>query len=478
MSLFEQPTKVLIEKLNSGELSSLQLTEESLEAVCRLDGEIEAFTQVDLDRARSQAEDIDKRRKAGQSVGLLAGLPVAVKDNLCTTWGQTTCSSKMLQKYESPFNATVIEKVLQADGVIIGKTNLDEFAMGSTTENSALKQTSHPTDPSRVPGGSSGGSAAAVGAKMVPLALGSDTGGSIRQPASFCGIVGMKPTYGRVSRYGLVAFASSLDQIGPMSTDVYGSARMLQVISGTDPHDSTCLDKDVPDYMAALDQPLAGMKVGVIGNHFKEGLGDDVKAAIDQGIEQVKALGAEIVPIELPYTDHSVAVYYLIAPSEASSNLSRYDGVHYGHRAEEFADLEEMYSKSRAEGFGPEVKRRIMLGTYALSSGYYDAYYKKAMQVRRLIRDDYEKAFEKVDLLIGPTTPTVAFPKNYGSSDPMSLYLADIYTIGANLAGLPALSVPCGTGESDLPVGLQIQGPILGEGKVLALAHQFEQARQ
>ena len=383
----------------------------------------------------------------------------------------------MLANFEAPYEATVVSRLKQAGAAIVGKVNLDEFAMGSSTENSALGKTSNPWKLNYVPGGSSGGSAAAVAAGMASVALGSDTGGSIRQPAAFCGVVGLKPTYGRVSRYGLVAFASSLDQIGPFSRDVYGSAATLQAIAGHDPLDSTSLDKPVPNYLETLDQPLEGLKLGFIEEWLGDGVDESVRQAVQQAVDVYRKLGAEIVPVSLPHSKYGVATYYIIAPSEASSNLARYDGIHYGHRAENCETLAEVYRKSRSEGFGEEVKRRIMLGCYALSSGYYDAYYLKALKVRRLVQQDYFKAFADVDLLIGPVTPGPAFERGAMIDDPLEMYMADIFTIGANLAGIPAISLPAGMTDSGLPLGVQLLGPVLGEEKLLRAARMFELAQ-
>ncbi|WP_237225732.1 Asp-tRNA(Asn)/Glu-tRNA(Gln) amidotransferase subunit GatA [Rubinisphaera sp. JC750] len=419
----------------------------------------------------------DEAQPETAAEGVLAGVPVAVKDNICTAELKTTCASKMLANFEAPYEATVVSRLKQAGAAIVGKVNLDEFAMGSSTENSALGKTNNPWKLNYVPGGSSGGSAAAVAAGMASVALGSDTGGSIRQPAAFCGVVGLKPTYGRVSRYGLVAFASSLDQIGPFSRDVYGSAATLQAIAGHDPLDSTSLDKPVPDYLETLDQPLEGLKLGFIEEWLGDGVDDSVRQAVQQAVDVYRKLGAEIVPVSLPHSQYGVATYYIIAPSEASSNLARYDGIHYGHRAENCETLAEVYRKSRSEGFGEEVKRRIMLGCYALSSGYYDAYYLKALKVRRLVQQDYFKAFADVDLLIGPVTPGPAFERGAMIDDPLEMYMADIFTIGANLAGIPAISLPAGMTDSGLPLGVQLLGPVLGEEKLLRAARMFELAQ-
>ncbi|MBN1392728.1 MAG: Asp-tRNA(Asn)/Glu-tRNA(Gln) amidotransferase subunit GatA, partial [Sedimentisphaerales bacterium] len=423
-----------------------------------------------------KAAEVDKRIAKGEAVGELAGVPVAVKDVLCTTFGATTCASKILENFRSPYNATVIEKLLSADAVIVGKTNMDEFAMGSSTENSGLKQTVNPWDTTRVPGGSSGGSTAAVAAGLCCAALGSDTGGSIRQPASFCGVVGLKPTYGRVSRYGLVAYGSSLDQIGPITRTVEDCALMMNVIAGYDERDSTSVDEKIApptDYPAKLDEPVEGLKVGV-ASKFNAGADEQVQKAINEAIEVYRKLGAEIIEIEMPHFDYAIAAYYVIATAEASSNLARYDGVHYGHRTKDAADYIEIYTKSRAEGFGKEVKRRIMLGTYALSSGYYDAYYLKALKVRNLIRGDFTKAFEKCDAILMPVSPTTAFKIGEKVNDPLKMYLSDIYTIAVNLAGIPGISIPCGFDDKNLPIGLQILAPAFGEEKLLRISRMYE----
>lgn len=465
-----------IAQLNRGETSSVALTEACLQAISAHDPNIRAFLSINADAALAQAKAVDDKRKAGQPVGKLAGLPVAVKDNMCVTGTKTTCASRILENFVPPYDAGAIEKLKAADAVIIGKTNLDEFAMGSTTENSAFQVTRNPWNLEHIVGGSSGGSAAAVAARMVPLSLGSDTGGSIRQPAGFCGVVGMKPTYGRVSRYGLVAYASSLDQIGPFATDVASAALLLEVISGHDGRDSTSVDRPVPEYSQTVEQPLAGLRVGIAREHFVEGLDREVEAAIKQSLDVYRSLGAEIVELSLPHSKYAIATYYLIAASEASSNLARFDGVHYGHRAAKFSNLIDMYSASRGEGFGAEVKRRIMLGTYALSAGYYDAYYLKALKVRRLIRQDFDAAFERCDVLASPIAPTPAPHLGELVNDPLAMYLSDIYTISANLAGLPGLSLPCGLSSTGLPIGLQLLAAPFEEEKLLRAARMFERA--
>ncbi len=457
----------------AGERSAIETVEESLAAIEASNPIHQAVLRVDADRARAKAADIDARRRQGTTLGTLAGVPVLLKDNICTSWGLTTCGSLMLQNYRSPYDATVVQRLEQADAVIVGKTNLDEFAMGSSTENSAFGPVRNPWNTHCVPGGSSGGSAAAVAAGCVPVALGSDTGGSIRQPAAFCNVVGFKPGYGRVSRYGLVAFGSSLDQIGPLTHTVADTARVLRVIAGSDRNDSTCLDETVPDYDAALEKTSGDLRIGVAPEAFGEGLDPEVKAAVELAIETYRSHGARIVDVHLPHLSHAVACYYIVCTAEASSNLARFDGVHYGHRsaASEVIDL---YERSRAEGFGDEVKRRIMLGTYALSSGYYDAYYLKALKVRTLIKRDFERAFEQADVVLTPTSPVPPFRVGERVDDPLALYLADVYTAPANLAGIPAVSVPCGFTAAGLPIGMQLQAPVLGESGLLAAAGMYQ----
>jgi len=478
MSVFSSSAIELIDRLNAGEVTSFELAEASLNSVAARDADIRAFLSTSADAALAQAKAIDEKRKAGQSVGKLAGLPIAIKDNMCTLGVKTTCASRILENFVPPYDAGVIEKLKAADAVLIGKTNLDEFAMGSSTENSAFQITRNPWNLDHTVGGSSGGSAAAVAARMVPLSLGSDTGGSIRQPAGFCGVVGMKPTYGRVSRYGLVAYASSLDQIGPFATDVASAALLLEVISGHDGRDSTSVDRPVPEYSQSVEQPLTGLRVGIAREHFVEGLDREVEAAIKQSLDVYRSLGAEIVELSLPHSKYAIATYYLIAASEASSNLARFDGVHYGHRAAKFDNLIDMYSASRGEGFGPEVKRRIMLGTYALSAGYYDAYYLKALKVRRLIRRDFDAAFERCDVLASPIASTPAFRLGELVNDPLAMYLSDIYTISANLAGIPGLSLPCSLSSTGLPIGLQLLAAPFEEEKLLRAARMFERATE
>ena len=470
------PLSELIAKLGARELSSAAVTAAYLDAIAQRDPQIGAFLHVDRDGALRQAEAVDAKRAAGQVMGPLAGVPVAVKDVMCEAGQPATCGSKMLKNFVAPYDSGAVTKLKQADAVLIGRTNMDEFAMGSSGENSAFGVTRNPWDTDRIPGGSSSGSAAAVAARMAPLALGSDTGGSIRQPAGLCGIVGLKPTYGRVSRYGLIAYASSLDQIGPFATDVSGAALLLEAIAGHDPRDSTSVNTPVPSYSVTLDQPLAGLKIGVPVEHFAEGLEPEIEKSVREALAVYKSLGAELKDVRLPHSKYAIATYYLIATSEASSNLSRYDGVHYGHRAAEFGSLVEMYEASRGEGFGDEVKRRIMLGVFALSAGYADQYYTKALKVRRLIRRDFDAALAEVDVIAGPVTPTAAYKLGEKSSDPLSMYLGDIYTISANLAGLPGISIPCGFTASGLPIGLQLQAAPFAEEKLLRAARMFEHA--
>jgi aspartyl-tRNA(Asn)/glutamyl-tRNA(Gln) amidotransferase subunit A len=476
--MFELSAVQTVERIRRKAWSAKEAVQASLSAIEAFNGRVGGFLSVDGDRAIAVAEAIDGRLAKGEAVGPLAGLPIAIKDNMCTTFGATTCGSKMLEHFHSPYDAHVVEQLNAAGAIVVGKTNLDEFAMGSSTENSGLGTTRNPWALDRVPGGSSGGSACAVSAGMVPVALGSDTGGSIRQPASFCGVVGLKPTYGRVSRYGLVAFGSSLDQIGPFARSVRDAALLLNVIAGKDERDSTSVDAAVPDYLAAIDKAPGHVRIGIAKEYFGEGLDGEVRGAIEAAIDQYKAMGAEVVEVDFPHLEYAIACYYLIATAEASSNLARHDGVHYGHRTAEPQDYIEVYSKSRAEGFGDEVKRRIMLGTYALSSGYYDAYYLKALKVRTLIRRDFERAFEKVDVVACPTAPTAAFKMGEKTDDPLALYLADIYTISANLAGVPGISLPCGMTAGGLPIGLQLMGPAYSEDRLLQIAHQYEAATE
>ncbi len=458
------------------EISAVELSQAAFDRIDEVESKIEAFNCLTKNTAMETAKKVDEKIAKGEELPLLAGIPLALKDNMNLIGYPTTASSKILENFVSPYNATITEKLLNNLVPIVGKANLDEFAMGSSTENSAFKKTRNPWDLNKVPGGSSGGSAASVAACEVTLSLGSDTGGSIRLPGSFCGIIGMKPTYGRVSRYGLIAFASSLDQIGPFSRCVKDAAMLLEVISGVDLKDSTSLDVPVEKYSTLLENNIKGIKIGVIKELMGEGVSVDVQKAMQNAIDTYKTLGAEIQEISLPYLKHSIGVYYIIATAEASSNLARFDGVKYGYRTKDARSLIDMYTKTRAEGFGPEVKRRIMLGTYALSSGYYDAYYKKAQQLRALIKSDFDKAFEKVDLLLSPTCPNTAFEFGSKTEDPLAMYLTDIATISANLVGIPGISVPAGFDTSGMPIGLQILAPQLQEAKLFNASYKFEQA--
>ncbi len=474
MQLHERTASELLIEMERGALIAVDLAQSCLAQVKTHDGRVKAFLRVNEESILAQAKAVDGKRQRGEKLGRLAGIPVALKDNLCLKGEVTTCASKMLEHFKPSYTAHVVERLQQEDAILFGKCNLDEFAMGSSTENSAYQQTGNPWNSEYTPGGSSGGSAAAVAASMAPLALGSDTGGSIRQPASVCGIVGMKPTYGRVSRYGLVAFASSLDQIGPLSRGIRDSALLLEVIAGHDQRDSTSVNRPVPSYTATLDDPIAGLTIGVPEEFFQKGLDFEVEQAVRAALRVYESKGAKLVPVSLPHTEYAVAVYYIVATAEASSNLARYDGVHYGHRASQFDSMIHMYSRSRGQGFGKEVQRRIMLGTYALSSGYYDAYYKKALAVRRLIKNDFDAAFSKCDVVMGPVTPTAAFKMGEKTADPLSMYLSDIYTISCNLAGIVGMSMNCGMTQSSLPIGLQILGKEFEEEKVLRAGRMFE----
>jgi len=460
--------------LAAKKVSSVELTESVFERIEKVEDRVRAYVTLTKEKALQAARKADEKVKKGETLSPLEGIPIALKDNLCTKGTLTTCSSKILANYIPPYNATIIEKLQKIGAVPTGKTNLDEFAMGSSTENSGFHPTHNPWDLNRVPGGSSGGSAAAVAADECILALGSDTGGSIRQPAAFCGVVGLKPTYGRVSRYGLVAFASSLDQIGPLTKDVTDCAILLNAISGHDPKDSTSADLPVPDHRKALVNDAKRFRLGLITELTGKGIDEQVVKAVREAARKLESLGAIVEEVSLPTFEYAVAAYYLIAPAEASSNLARYDGVKYGHRSQEGSDLINMYYNTRREGFGPEVKRRIMLGTYALSAGYYDAYYLKALKVRQLIKEDFDKAFQRFDVLLSPTAPSVSFKIGEKTADPLSMYLSDIATIPVNLAGLPAISLPCGFAE-DLPIGLQLIGEAFAEEKLLQVAYTYEQ---
>jgi len=459
------------------ETSATELTESYYKSIESKDPQVGAYLTVCKERAFAKAKEIDALATRGDALPALAGVPVGIKDVLVTSGVRTTAGSKVLGKYVPPYNSTAVSRLEAAGAVVLGKTNCDEFAMGSSNENSAWHPVRNPRDLSRVPGGSSGGSAAAVAANMAVLALGTDTGGSIRQPAAFCGVVGLMPTYGRVSRYGLIAFASSLDHIGPITNTVKDAAIVLSVIAGRDSMDSTSADLPVPDYVSELEKPVHGLRIGVAKEYFGEGLDTEVHLAVEAAIQKLADLGCEIIPVSLPHTKYAVPTYYIVATAEASSNLARYDGVRYGHRASGVRTLSEMYRRTRDEGFGTEVKRRIMLGTYALSAGYYDAYYLKAQKVRSLLAQDFREAFKKVDAIVTPTTPTPAFKLGEKVNDPLSMYLADIYTVTADLAGIPAISVPCGETKEKLPIGLQILGKHFDEGTILRVAHAYEKAR-
>jgi len=456
------PTLALLEQLQSGTLTTVELVQRCLHRIASLNGTLNAFVYVDAEGALRRAEEIDARRRRGLPTGRLGGLPVAVKDNICVRGMPTTAGSRALQNFSPVYSAHVVERIEAEDGVLIGKLNLDEFAMGSSTETGLAGPVRNPWNPALTAGGSSGGSAAAVAAGLVPLALGSDTGGSIRQPASFCGITGLKPTYGRVSRYGLIAYASSLDQVGPLAVDAAGCALLLECVSGHDSRDSTSHPTPVSVWRSEAGAG-APLRVGIAEEYFGDGLDSEVASAVRTAIEVLRETGSSVVPVSLPHSRYAVAAYYLIACSEASSNLARYDGIHYGHRAEKFADLTDLYCQSRAESFGAEVRRRVMLGTYALSAGYYDAYYLRALKVRRRIQQDFQQAFEQVDVIAGPVAPSAAFRLGEKLSDPLAMYLSDICTISTNLAGIPAISVPCGFTGDGRPVGLQLQSRLLHE---------------
>jgi len=472
--MIEKTATELLALQDSKSIRAVEITEAFLAAIRRREPTLQAFLHVDEAAAIEQAKAVDAKREAGQPLGALAGIPVAVKDVLCVKGVRTTAGSRILENFHPPYHAHAIERLLAADAVLIGKTNMDEFAMGSSTENSAYRKTRNPWNPDCIPGGSSGGSAAAVAGGEAPLSLGTDTGGSIRQPAALCGIVGMKPTYGRVSRYGLIAFASSLDQIGPFARTVEDAARLLEAVAGHDPRDSTSVNRPVPAYTRSVNQPVRGLRIGVPKEFFGDGLDVEVGAAVQTALKEYEKLGATLVDVSLPHSPYALAAYYIVAPAEASSNLARFDGMHYGHRTKRKADLIGTYSQSRGEGFGPEVKRRIMIGTYVLSSGYKDAYYVKALQVRRLVKQDFDRAFERCDVIMGPTTPTAAFPLGAKQDDPLAMYLSDVYTVSCNLAGLPGLSLPCGFTANGLPIGLQLLAAPFEEENLFRIARMYE----
>jgi aspartyl-tRNA(Asn)/glutamyl-tRNA(Gln) amidotransferase subunit A len=475
MKIYKLTIHQLHQLLVKKEVTSREATEALYQRIQEVDGKIKAYLMLTQEEAFRQADQVDGKIARGEEIGDLAGIPIGIKDILCTKGIRTTCGSKILQGYVPFYDGTVVRRLKEREAVFLGKLNMDEFAMGSSTENSGFQITRNPWDLERIPGGSSGGSAAAVAADECIAALGTDTGGSIRQPAFCCGVVGMKPTYGRVSRYGLVAFASSLDQIGPITKDVEDCAILMNAISGYDPCDSTSVNVEAPDYKHSLIRDVRGIRIGIPDEYFIKGMDPDVEKAVREAIGLFEKWGAKAQRISLPHTEYAVAVYYIICTAEASSNLARYDGVKYGHRSKGFKDLMEMYTRTRAEGFGQEVKRRIILGTYVLSAGYYEAYYRKASQVRTLMRRDFEEAFEKVDVIVTPTAPTPAFRIGEKVKDPLQMYLSDIYTIPVNLAGIPAISIPCGFNHENLPIGLQIMGKHFDEGKLLRVAYTFEQ---
>ena len=465
----------LQEKLNNGELTSYDITKAYTDRIAEKEKDVQAFVTELTEKALEQASKIDEKRKAGKTTSDLAGIPIGIKDNICTKGVKTTCSSKMLENFVAPYDATVMEKINNEELINLGKLNMDEFAMGSSTEHSYFKTTKNPWNLNKVPGGSSGGSAAAVAADLVPWALGTDTGGSIRQPASLCGVVGLKPTYGLVSRYGVVAFASSLDLVGPITKDVKDCAMLLNVISGRDEKDTTSVDNGEKDYVKSLKNDVKGLKIGVPREYFGEGINEEVKQKVQEAIETYKKLGATVEECSLNITDYALATYYIIADAEASSNLGRFDGIRYGYRTQNFENLKDLYRNSRSEGFGDEVKRRIILGTYVLSSGYYDAYYKKAQQLRTLVMQEFSKLFEKYDVLLTPTSPTVAFDIGSKSNNPLEMYLSDICTVLVNIAGLPGISVPCGVDSQGMPIGMQLIGERFSEETLLNAAYAFEQ---
>ena len=472
MNITELTVHELQDKLKNKEITVKEITQAYIDRINEKEKDIQAFVTILTEEAKKKAEEIQNKIESGEITGEFAGIPIGIKDNICTKGIKTTCSSKMLENFISPYDATVMEKINNENMINLGKLNMDEFAMGGSTEHSYFKKTRNPWNLNKVPGGSSGGSAAAVAANMVPWALGSDTGGSIRQPASFCGVVGLKPTYGLVSRYGLVAFASSLDQIGPITKDVQDAALLLNIIAGHDEKDTTSENKPKIDYTKALKNDVKGIKIGVPKEFFGEGINEEVKEKLQEAIEKYKELGAEVEEFSLDIAKYSLATYYIIACAEASSNLGRFDGIRYTYRAKEYKDLKDLYKKSRSEGFGAEVKRRIILGTYVLSSGYYDAYYKKAQKVRTLVMNEFNKAFEKYDVILTPTSPTVAFDIGSKLNNPLEMYLADICTVSINIAGLPAISIPCGTDKEGMPIGMQLIGNKFCEETILNVAYK------
>jgi len=476
MELYEYTVHELMDKLEKKEIKLSDITKAYADRIKDKEKDVNAFVTLQAEEAIKKSQELEQKVENGELNSKFAGIPIGIKDNLCTKAVKTTCSSKMLENFVAPYDATVVEKLNNEGLISLGKLNMDEFAMGASTEYSALAKTKNPWNLNTVPGGSSGGSAAAVAANLVPWALGSDTGGSIRQPASFCGVVGLKPTYGLVSRYGLVAFASSLDQIGPITKDVKDAAMLLNLIAGHDEKDTTSIEREKVDYLKALKNDVKGLKIGVPKEFFGEGINEEVKEKLTEAIEKYKELGAEIEEFSLNIAEYALATYYIIACAEASSNLGRFDGIRYGYRTENFDSLKDIYKNSRSEGFGPEVKRRIILGTYVLSSGYYDAYYKKAQQVRTLVKQEFDKAFEKYDVLLIPTSPTVAFEIGTRSNNPLEMYLADICTVSVNIAGLPGISVPCGVDKSGMPIGMQLIGNKFQEETILNAAYTYEQA--
>ena len=476
MNITDLTVHELMEKLEKKELTSEEITKAYIDRINEKEKDVDAFVTLTTDDALKQAKEIDEKRKNGEDVSKLAGIPIGIKDNMCTKGVKTTCSSKMLENFISPYDATVVEKINEIQMPSLGKLNMDEFAMGGSTEYSYFKKTKNPWNLNKVPGGSSGGSAAAVAAKMVPWALGSDTGGSIRQPASLCGVVGLKPTYGLVSRFGLVAFASSLDQIGPITKDVKDAAMLLNVIAGHDERDTTSAIVEKKDYVKALKNDVKGLKIGVPKEYFGEGINEEVKQTLEEAIKKYEELGATVEECSINVADYALATYYIIACAEASSNLGRFDGIRYGYRTKNYENLKDIYRNSRSEGFGAEVKRRIILGTYVLSSGYYDAYYKKAQQVRTLVKQEFAKAFEKYDVLLTPTSPTVAFNIGEKSENPLEMYLSDICTVSVNIAGLPGISIPVGVDKSGMPIGMQLIGNHFEEETILNAAYTYEQS--